>query len=47
MAMVRMNYYLYFYNAPDGIESHMENLRLIHYYNVLRGISVFGLESRG
>ena len=53
MVMDRMNYYLYFYNAPDEIESHMENLRLlnqIHYYDVLRvdrGISAFGLESRG
>ena len=44
--------YLYFYNAPDVNESHIENLRLlnqIHYYDVLRvdrGISAFGLESR-
>lgn len=44
--------YLYFFNAPDHIESHNENLLLlnqIHYYDVLRvdrGISAFGLESR-
>jgi asparagine synthase (glutamine-hydrolysing) len=44
--------YLYFYNVPNEIESHNENLLLlnqIHYYDVLRvdrGISAFGLESR-
>ena len=44
--------YLYFYNAPTQIESHLENLLLlnqIHNYDVLRvdrGISAFGLESR-
>lgn len=44
--------YIYFYNAPDSISSHNENIRLlndIHKYDVLRvdrGISAFGLEAR-
>jgi len=44
--------YMYFYNAPDEIESHSENVRLlseIHFYDVLRvdrGISGNGLEAR-
>ena len=44
--------YIYFYNAPDEIESHLENIRLlneIHLYDVLRvdrGISAHGLEAR-
>ena len=45
--------YKYFYNAPNGDESHNENIRLleeIHKYDVLRcdrGISTWGLEARG
>jgi len=44
--------YIYFYNAPDAVSSHNENIRLlneIHKYDVLRvdrGISAFGLEAR-
>lgn len=44
--------YLYFYNAPNANQSHIENIRLlnnIHYYDVLRvdrGISAHGLEAR-
>ena len=44
--------YIYFYNAPNAEESHIENIRLlsnIHLYDVLRvdrGISAFGLEAR-
>lgn len=44
--------YLYFHKAPNPIESHIENLRLldtIHYFDVLRadrGIASNGLEAR-
>jgi asparagine synthase (glutamine-hydrolysing) len=44
--------YMYYYNAPNSEQSHLENIRLlneIHFYDVLRvdrGISGNGLEAR-